>query len=163
MRRWLDWVIARVFNVFFPLLTSRCFLFCISEATQGDSRGDDKVPQWRLHQVPAVHTARQHVWVQQADAALWVVMFLEKMSRLFQIISERSPSSDKRWSSWLYWGRGGREPHTACLLLCCQSRGDVSQQFCLDKLFLWMHQMVNSASQCWYFYLIPLFHRVTNK
>lgn len=48
-------------------------LFCVSETTQSHSRGDDKIPQWRLHQVPPVHTARQHVRVQQADAALYVL------------------------------------------------------------------------------------------
>lgn len=45
-------------------------LFCVSETTQSHSRGDDKISQWWLHQVPSIHTARQHVWVQQADAAL---------------------------------------------------------------------------------------------
>lgn len=47
-----------------------CFLNVFSEAAQGDGGGDDKVPQRRLHQVPALHPAGQHVRVQQADAAL---------------------------------------------------------------------------------------------
>lgn len=53
------------------------FLFAfVSEASQSDGWGDDKVPQWRLHQVLALHPAGQHVWVQQADAALWVSLLM---------------------------------------------------------------------------------------
>lgn len=57
------------------------FTFCllVSEAAQSDGRGDDQVPQWRLHQVPALHPAGQHVWVQQADAALWVFLLMSQI------------------------------------------------------------------------------------
>ncbi len=41
-----------------------------AETAQSDSGGDDQIPQRRLHQIPAQHPTRQHVRVQQTDAAL---------------------------------------------------------------------------------------------
>lgn len=162
IRRLLDWIIAGVFNVFFPL-------FNISLLSVLHFRGHTR-RQPRRWQSTTVTTTSSSCGPYGQTTCLSSASRCSAVSR--RVFGENEPSvphylwkisSDKHRSSWLYWGSGGHESHTEYLLPCCQSCGDVSQQFCLDKLFLWMHQMVNSASQCWYFYLIPLLHRVTNK
>lgn len=54
-----------------------CCVAVLAASSQGQCRGDDQVPQRWLHQIPEVHPPWQHVWVQQADAEMWVMLQLK--------------------------------------------------------------------------------------
>lgn len=94
-----------------------------------------------------------------------VSLIFEQMSCLFQTTCEESLFLPLTNAEHLDCTEAAEAVNHTRHIYCCvvKAVATLANNFAWINNLHWMHQMVNSVSQCWYLYLIPLFHSVTNK